>query len=191
MKYPTDHTLVFGGAGMQTVPESGRHVRVIEATDDVYIKIDDTSTELKRGVKSSVPYLPGFRKVQIRSLVAQTIRICISDDPQDEGRDDVAVTVSATVAPGDTLTSVADVSIPAGSSAEILPAGATNMTAIIKNLNGNTDTIRIGELAGVGAARGHELGPGESVALAVTAAIHGYNNGAADQSVSVLIVRDV
>lgn len=192
MKYPTDHLLVFAGASTQTIPESGKFVRVIEATDDVYIKLDDTSTELKRGVKSGIANIQGFRKVQVRSLVAQTIRICISDEPQDEGRDDVAVTVSATIAPGDTITTAADVSIAAATADLIVAASATRKSVIIKNPSTNTDSFRIGEAGGVTAGRGFELEPGESIALTVNCAVHGYNTKAGGaQTLSYIEVSDV
>lgn len=187
-RQPTDHVLTFGAAGSVRIPDSGRFVRIIEATDDVYIKLDDISTELKRAVKSQVSS-EGFESVVIRSAVAQTIRLCISDEPQDEGREAVSVSVTASVTPGNTFAGVADVALVAATATTILAADADRLTALIKNPSSNTASVRIGTTGSTGAAQGFELEPGESISIATTAAIVGYSVPA--QSVSVSVVRDV
>lgn len=187
-KQPTDHVFTFAGAGSVRIPDSGKFVRVIEATDDVYIKLDDVSTELKRGVKSQVSS-EGFENVVIRSLVAQTVRICISDQPQDEGRDDVAVNTTASITPGNTFAGAADVALAAAAATLIIASDADRLGVLIKNPSSNAASVRIGGLASVGAAQGIELEPGESIPIATTDAIYGYS--VPGESVSVSVVREV
>lgn len=187
-KQPTDHLITFAGAGSVRIPDSGRYVRIIEATGDVYLKLDDVSTELKRGVKSQVSS-EGFSAVVVRSAIAQTIRLCISDQPQDEGRDDVAVTTSASIVPGNTFEGSADVALAAATATQIIGADATRLGVLIKNPSSNTASVRIGGAATVGAAQGIELEPGESIPVATTAAVWGYS--VPGESVSVSVVREV
>lgn len=187
-KQPTDHVFTFAGAGSVRIPDSGKFVRVIEATDDVYIKLDDVSTELKRGVKSQVSS-EGFENVVIRSLVAQTVRICISDQPQDEGRDDVVVNTTASITPGNTFAGAADVALAAAAATLIIASDADRLGVLIKNPSSNAASVRIGGLASVGAAQGIELEPGESIPIATTDAIYGYS--VPGESVSVSVVREV
>lgn len=187
-KQPTDHEFTFGGPGVWRIPDSGRYVRIIEATGDVYLKLDDVSTELKRGVKSQVSS-EGFSQVVVRSAIAQTVRICISDQPQDEGRDDVAVTTAASITPGNTFAGAADVALTAATATEIIGADATRLGVIIKNPSSNTASVRIGGAASVGAATGIELEPGESMPVATTAAVWGYS--VPGETVSVSVVREV
>ena len=187
-RQPTDHVLTYSGAGSVRIPDSGRFVRIIEATDAVYIKLDDISTELKRAVKSQISS-EGFESVIVRSEVAQTIRLCISDEPQDEGRDAVSVSVTASVTPGNTFAGISDVALVAVTATEILPADAERLTALIKNPSSNAASVRIGTTGSTGAAQGFELEPGESIIIATTAAIVGYS--VPGESVSVSVVRDV
>jgi hypothetical protein len=189
---PRDYVLTFAGAGEQVIHARGRHLRVLEAaTAPVYVQIDG-SGELYRRAGQGINVSAPFSKFTVRSTVAQSVRVCVSEERQDDDSESVAVSVTATVAPGDTLETVADVSIGAAASAVIVGADATRRVVIIKNLSSNTDAIRIGEAGGVGAARGHELEPGESIALATTSAVSAYNTKAGGaQSVSVVSIKDV
>lgn len=188
-KQPTDHLITFSGAGSVRIPDSGRYVRIIEASGDVFLKLDDVSTELKRGVKSQVSS-EGFSAVVVRSAIAQTVRLCISDQPQDEGRDDVAVTVSATLIPGNTLEGVAD-HTPAGVGAEeVLAADADRLAFTLTNPSTNTGVMRVsGSAATVGAARGAILEPGQSITRAYNGAVWVYFP--AVESVAIDVVRNI
>ena len=173
-KQPTDHFFTFAGAGFVEIAEEGRYVRVIDATDDVYIKLDDVSTELLRGKGSQIGS-QGFRRVRIRTLVAQTIQICISDDPQDEDRNAISLSVSATLLPGNTFEGIADFT-PAGVGAEqVLAADSDRLTFTLTNPATNTGIMRVsGSAATVGAARGAYLEPGQSITRAYDGAVWVY-----------------
>ena len=186
--HPTDHELVFTGAGSRQVSTAGKYIRILEATGYVYIKVDAKSTEFKRSKKSEIA-TPGFGRIVVRSEIAQTVRLVISDLPQDEGRDDVAVTTTASITPGNTFEGVADVPLAAAAATLIIAADATRLGVIIKNPSSNTASVRVGGLASVGVAQGTELDPGESIPVATTAAVYGYS--VPGETVSVSVVREV
>ena len=88
-----------------------------------------------------------------------------------------------------TFDSIADVSIAATSTDEVLAADSTRREAIITNLSGNVETLRVGD-SGAGATNGTPLSPGSTLILATTAVIHAHNPGAAAQSVAVATTKD-
>lgn len=86
-----------------------------------------------------------------------------------------------------TLRTTADATVAATSSSQVLAADTDRAEAILKNLDGS-NSVRVGD-SNVGAARGHELGPGDSIVLTTSDAVHVHNpNGAA---VDVSLVETV
>lgn len=88
-----------------------------------------------------------------------------------------------------TLDSSADIALGAAAQTLIMAANANRRSIIVKNLAANLATIRVGDV-GAAAAEGHELAPGESIQLDVTAAVYAWNPGAVAQSVSVVEIED-
>lgn len=187
---PRDYELTFTGSGTQTVRAEGRYLRVLEAPSAaVYVTMAGGS-ELKRNAGQGIDAGGPVNVFSVRSTVAQTVRVTLSDTPQDDNQQTVTASVTATVGPGNTITSTADHSVAGVSTEQVLAGNANRLTAIIKNLNGNSSAIRVGDSA-VGASRGHELMPGESIALDTDNAIYVYNSDAGAQSVSLLEIEDV
>lgn len=87
------------------------------------------------------------------------------------------------------LDSVADVTLAATATTQILPANAARRSAIIGNLISNVQVLRIGDAAAA-AGRGQELAPGESITIETTEAIYGYNPGGAGQDVTAIWTED-
>lgn len=87
------------------------------------------------------------------------------------------------------LNSVADVTLAATATTQIIGTVAARFCALVCNLAGNTQTFRIGD-SNAGAARGVELAPGESISIETTEAIYGYNPGGAGEDVSVIWTQD-
>ncbi len=190
MSGPRDLEHTFTGAGTVRHGISGRYMRVLEApSGPVYIRLDGGS-ELKRVAGQSIGLASPFSSIAIRSAVAQTVLFTISDTPQDDNQTAITATINATITAGDTITTTADVSVAGVTASQVLAGRADRVSVIVKNLSGNSDPIRVGE-SGTGAARGHELMPGESISLDVTAAIYVYNSKATAQSVSIIEIRDV
>jgi hypothetical protein len=87
------------------------------------------------------------------------------------------------------LNSVADVTLAATATTQILPGLASRLCALISNKVGNTQTFRIGD-ASAGATRGVELAPGGSISIETTEAIYGYNPGGAGEDVGAIWTQD-
>lgn len=188
MTRPIEYSLTFSGAGERELQVNGRYLYINDATGDVFVSLDNGS-ELQRGKKSNVANGEPFTRLRVRSAIAQTVRLTVSEERQDEGRDDVAVTTTASITPGNTFQGSADVALVAVTATEIIAADATRLGVLIKNPSSNTASVRIGGAASVGAAQGIELEPGESIPIATTDAVYGYS--VPGESVSVSVVREV
>jgi hypothetical protein len=190
MSSPRDYYLTFSGAATREIRARGRFLRVLEAPAAAVFLAFDGSTELERRAGQGVNYGGTFNRFTVRSTVAQTVLVCVSDDRQDDDQESVSVSVSATVTPGNTLSAGGDVSIPALSSQQLAAADADRLALIVANPVNNTDPVRVGG-SGVNASSGIELQPGDSITIASTAAVYGYNPKGSAQSVQVLPVQDV
>jgi hypothetical protein len=89
-----------------------------------------------------------------------------------------------------TVTSVADYSVPATTTANIASALAGQKSIIISNLASNTQTMRIGD-SSTGATRGQPLAPGETLILDTSDDIYAYNPGGSAESLSLIRLRKV
>lgn len=87
------------------------------------------------------------------------------------------------------LDTVADVTLAAAATTQILAANADRRAAFISNLVGNANTMRIGD-NNAGATRGIPLAPGETIIVSSTEAIYGYNPGGAGEDVGVMWTED-
>lgn len=85
--------------------------------------------------------------------------------------------------------SVADVTLAATATTQILPTLTSRLCALICNKKGNTQTLRIGD-SNAGATRGVELPPGATISIETTEAIYGYNPGGAGEDVNVVWTQD-
>lgn len=192
MSAPRDFEITFAAAGEREIKARGRLIRVLEAPEShVFITVQG-GAELKRrdgqGVSTGADF---FERFTVRSEVAQTVRVVVADDPQDDDRNAVSVTASATIEPANTLGAGGDVSIPAASAADLIAADTTRLGVLIVNPVTNTAAVRVGG-SGVGATSGVLLEPGESVTLSTSDLVRGYNTHAsAAQSLNVLPLRRV
>jgi hypothetical protein len=193
MGTPLDFVFTFTGALKVPFAGRGRYVRVLDAPSaDLFLSFDSQGMEIQRGAGQSFDCGDfQFNTLFIRSTVAQTVRVSVSDQQQTDDRQNISATISATVDPGNTLETAADVSI-AATSADVVFAGDANTRSVtVTSLDSNNAVIRVGELGSVGPTRGHPLYPGDSLTLATTQAIHAYNTGAAAQDLAVVAVKDV
>lgn len=86
-----------------------------------------------------------------------------------------------------TIDTVADVALGAAATTLVLAADPSRREALISNLIGNASAIRVGDV-NAGAARGVQVGTGQTVTIAGTEAIYAYS--ATAQSVGVTTVKD-
>lgn len=79
--------------------------------------------------------------------------------------------------------SIADVTLAAGATNQIVAGDADRVELILTNLDG-AETLRIGD-TNAAAARGTPLPPGGNIILTTTAAVYGYNPGAGGVDVAI------
>jgi len=96
---------------------------------------------------------------------------------------------AVTLAKATDLQTIADVTLGAAATTQILAANALRRVVFISNLIGNTQTFRIGD-NNAAAARGVPLAPGETIIVSGTDTIYGYNPGAAGEDVAVMWTAD-
>lgn len=188
MGTPVDRTEVFTGAGSRSIQLSGRFVRVLAADVSGVTITPHPGSPLLRYVGQDVDAGSTFQSLDIAVTVACTVTICVSDQRQASNTTAVNATVSATISPAGTVTQPGDVAC-ANAAATLLVAGNANgLAVLIRSSAANAyglGTVRIGT-AGVTAAQGVELNPGETMTLDVTAPIYAYNNSGAAVTLQVL-----
>jgi hypothetical protein len=98
------------------------------------------------------------------------------------------VTVNTTVAPGASLNNGGDVACVSGVATVLLAADATRLYALVANSSANAATVRLGTAA-VGAATGIPIEPGQTLPIATTAAIYGFQASGGPVTLSAFAVR--
>jgi hypothetical protein len=173
-------------AGVEQSPGiAGNFYHILEATDDVYISLDNGGyAKRMKGIGEKAEFI----ELRLKSLVTQNIRLVAGYGELIDTRDNVSVTVSATVTPSDVITPKTDVSLPAGGPATLIcAANANRKSLMIKHNNGNdpADIVRLGS-SSVAATSGLEIVAGETVTIETEAAVYGFNTGSAAVAVSII-----
>jgi len=172
----------------QDLKIKGRHLRLVEATGDLYVALDQSPwLKLKQGQGLTIDG-QGVTDVRIKSPTAQNVLIVAGDGLFHDNNQSVSVNTTATVDPANTYTPHADVSVPAGGTAALVAANSNRRAVTITNPISNAGTFRIGIPLSVAANQGDILEPGDSITLATTAALSAFNTGSAAES---LIVNEV
>lgn len=152
---------------------------------------------IEAGGNTTVQFFATFENVSISTTDGAQVEVPGGVMVTNTGADPVPVLHTGTVEltadnvgvlSPDVLLPLADVAIAAGAQGLLVAAAAVGVKqreTIIKNLVGNTDLLRIGDVS-CAAGLGHELAPGETIKLDTLAAVYAWNTGAAAQSVSVL-----
>lgn len=162
----------------------GNFFHLVSATSSLQISVNDgeyiTITQ-GQGIETQQP----FRKLQIKSAAAQSVKWVTGFGRFRDNAQNVNVTTSATIDPANTYTPAADVTVLAGSSANLIGSNAGRRALTITNPTSNSNTFRLGVPLNVGANKGDILEPGDTITMATTAAIDAYNTGATDESLTV------
>jgi len=184
-----DHSMTFGGTGSQSFQAVGRYLRIREADSDVYLTVD-SGRELKRARGEQIDLGREGVKVVVRSLIAQTVVLIVSQNRQDDNRQAVDVAVSATVVGGNDNQHLPVVVIAAGASALIAAANSDRKTLRVSLPSSAAGFITIGK-SGVAAATGGLLEPGITDYIDTQGALYGFNNNAVSVSVYSMEVNDL
>lgn len=168
----------------QYIKAAGDFFAIIEATDDVYLRVDG-GQQIERG--AGMAQTGEYSSLEITSLVVQTVRIVAGYGFVYDNRVQHVINVTANVTPSTQVVALADVAVPAAAAVLIAAANANRNRLHIKHNSGNgvNDLARIGHNL-VGAAIGVELVPGEGLTLDTQAAVYAYNTGAAAITISLL-----
>lgn len=126
-----------------------------------------------------------FHEVWITSTIGQTVKVALARDEARLAR--IVGNITATVSKPTVIDTVADVAMTAGVATLIVAANAARRAALISNLTANANIMRIGD-SNVGAARGVECAPGQTITMEGTEAIYGFSAGA--QNVGVAVIQD-
>ena len=172
------------GAGEERLLEvAGDFYHILEATDTVYISLDDDEFNKRgKGLGENGP----FYRIRVKSDVAQGIRIVAGFGQLNDTRDNVSVTVSATVTPSNNTLAIPDITVPAGTTVQLVAARAGRKSLMLKSLftNDPSDSVRLGDLASVGAGSGIQMVSGEGVTIETETAYYAYNEGSNDFVIS-------
>jgi len=171
-------------AGARDYPLTGKYFRLLSSGFPVDIKLTEGSspTETADQVPAGFHTKRSFDRVRVvANAGGDTIKFIVADD--ESGVDQAIVTFQKPT----TINTVADVALAAGAATQILPADSARQQALITNLTGNASNIRVGDL-NVAAARGVQVGIGQTITLAGIQAIFGFS--ATLESVGVTVVKD-
>ncbi|MGF1609738.1 MAG: hypothetical protein ACFCUQ_10105 [Kiloniellales bacterium] len=166
------------------ITRPGSYFRLIGGAAGLMVRIDDEPPgDIAVGLGVDCPE-PFNRLTFINTTVADIdIEVAFARGRVDDSR--LSLSGSVNVATAANLADVADVALAAGVATQIAAANAVRKELVVSNLAGNAGVMRIGT-SNVGAARGIELSPGQSVVLSTSAEVYGYS--VPGESVGVLEV---
>ena len=187
-----DYTPNFAGAGQQRIVVAGRYVRVLAAdASGVTIKPNNGPPLLRFAGQQIDTGPAGFQFLDVSTTVASTPKLSIATDPQYDSNTAVTATVSASLTPSKTLQTGGDVACANLASTQLIAGDATRLSVIVNApATGTwaTGTVRVGG-AGVGAASGIEINPGDTIEIATQAIVAAYNGSGASITLQVLPVN--
>lgn len=190
MSVPVDKEITFTAAGEYSIQATGRFIRVLEADSDVYLGIENDVPDLKRRQGAEVSSSAGFKTIRVKSLIAQTVRLGISDVSQADDSQSVSVSTTAEITPANQLVNTGEVTVPAGGSISLIGADATRLGVRLAIADDQPGAI-YWAATGLTATEGGWLGVGMVEFAAVTAEITAYNRGASNVAVSILPMRAI
>lgn len=169
---------------------SGDFYHVLESTSNVYISLDEGPwMQRSKGLGEK----RSFKRMRLKSLATQGVIITAGYGELIDTRDNVSVTVSATVTPSDVITPQSDVILIHGTGAQVICAANANRKSLVLKgsvLNDPAIIIRIGN-SGVLATKGIELTSGEGVTLDTQAAVYGINTHATEDFTVTIIENSI
>lgn len=182
-------TRTVANGGEELINATGRQIVVVEATNTFLLSVDqEPFVELEKSFSLELADDTEFKSVRIRneSGASNTIKLQIGFTNIRDGR--LGITGGISIAPADTLVTVADVSIATVTTALIVALNTDRRAVEVTNLSALV-TLRIGD-SNAGATRGAELAPGETRLFETSAALYGYNPSGAAVTVGVMELRN-
>lgn len=161
----------------------GDWFHVLEASGVIGIKFDQ-GVRIDRSEGQGGSRL--YEKVSVYSPIAQTVTLSLGYGQETDARATVNATINTTIAPTDTVTPFAEVTILAGATTLLAAANANRKELRIGVKSTEANGVYIGNI-GVGAVtQGGYIEEGSVEYVGSEAAIYGYNPGAGSITVNVL-----
>lgn len=173
----------------QKIGIAGDFFAVLEATNDLFISVDDQPYSFR---PAGVSQTGEFQYLMVLSLVNQNVIITAGYGFVSDRRQQIVLTVNATVESGNQNVPLVDVSIAPGATTQLAGVNADRKALVIKSssLNNPADLLRVGSIA-ADATHGVEVSPGEGLTLDTEAAVYAYNAGANAVVVTLLAINRV
>lgn len=168
---------------------AGNYFGVVEALGKIQIQFDDgVFIQRQEGMGGSADY----QRVTVKSPTNQTVIISLGSGVMHDGRGTVSgFTVNATIESPNSSPSTPDVSIPAGTTVQVLAPNANRKKAIIFAGESNIENLRIGGHSSVGASNGGILAPGGNGEIESETGVWVYNPGAAAETVTIIELETI
>lgn len=184
-----DYSLTFSGAGERPIQAIGRFLRIREADSDVYIRYGSRS-EIKRLKGEQIDFGDFYRKdlaeqIVIRSLIAQTIELVVSDTPQDDNRQAVSLSTTTTLDSSNNTADAPAVSVAATSSAQLVTSNGNRIELEIAVSSDEIGGVWVGGST-IANQRGVLIEPGMSRVYSSDSEWWAYNPNASAVLVQVL-----
>lgn len=163
-----------------------RYLYVFSASGSFEVSLDGGPLFVMN-VAVGLKFDQGFSKIRFKDTSGSnnTIFYAITNGEIDDRRLTVSGSINATVTSGGMLASVADVSLAAAATTQIVGSNANRKGVLITNLACNAETIRLGD-ADIGVNRGLPVAVGVTAYMETQAAVHCYNPHTDSLDVAVL-----
>ncbi len=135
-------------------------------------------------MKAAIPYVDLINT----GAADLTVVVALGCVDINDSRLNLSGTLTAVVASGATLVTVADVAVLTVTTTKVVATNANNKSAIISNLIANGTVLRAGDV-NTGASRGAEVPIGGSITLDCSADIYIFNPSGGTINVGITIVR--
>ena len=135
-------------------------------------------------------FLQSYNRVVLLSPVDNTVEVVLGFGEFIDSRATLSATLNTSIEPGNIIGNGGDVTIAATTTALCLAASSTNLECILRADPDNVEPVRVGG-AGVGAANGMPLDPGDSISLSTVGAVYAYNPHSAGQKIHTIVVGRV
>ena len=163
-------------------PGSSFHIQ--EATDKVTLRFNNGDSITREKTQGGT--VPKFDRVILESKVDQVVTVTIGDGQTIDGRAQVvSATVNTTIEPSNSNTDAGDVTIPAGSTVQVIGSNVNRKKLQIFAGENNIQNLRVGGPL-TDATHGAILAPGGNGMLETEAAVYVFNPGAASEKVTLL-----
>jgi len=127
-----------------------------------------------------------YERVSVYSPIAQTVTLSLGFGEETDARATVNATINTTIAPTDTVTPFAEVTILAGATTLLAAANANRKELRIGVKSTEANGVYIGNIAVGAVTQGGYIEEGSVEYVGSEAAIYGYNPGGSSIAVNVL-----